>query len=265
MIAIGLSSAAFYGENNTEDQVRSLLNYPVEVCEVFLQTFGEYTPAFGLQLRRELGDVRCLAVHPKSTQLEGELFGKSPRQREEAIEMFAGACLAGKMLGARYYVFHGPFSVDKNITPERIFRLEENMQVLYDIAGREGIELLWENVSWAALSTPKSVEEIRRRLPRQRYVLDVKQAFRAGVDPIDMIDAMGDRLAHVHALDWDEKGNLCLPGEGVLDWQALMRHLADVGYDGAVILEPYGWMSGDHQRMMRSLEYLRRCAEKANA
>lgn len=254
---IGMSSAAFYGQMETEDQAALLRTFPVDVCEIFLETHSEYSAIFGALVRERLAGVPCLSVHPKGTQFEQDLFGRSKRQAQDALEIFRHVCEAGQALGARYYVFHGPHSVSGRLRPSGVVELEERVTRLQEIAGKHGVELLWENVSWCAMREPEDVRELSERLPNMRFVLDVKQAMRAGVDPLAMLETMGQRVRHVHALDWDAQGRLCLPGQGVMDWRALARMLRALGYDGAVILEPYEWLSGDREALRRSLDFLR--------
>ena len=254
---LGMSSAAFYGQMETEDQAALLNQFPVEVCEIFLETHSEYTAPFGALVRERLAGLPCLSVHPKGTQFEQDLFGRSRRQEQDALKTFRGVCEAGQAMGARYYVFHGPFAVSGRLRPGAIFEVEGRMANLRAIAADHGLELLWENVSWCAMRDPEDVRQVMELLPDMGFVLDVKQALRAGVEPLRMLEAMGGRVRHVHVLDWDAEDRLRLPGQGTIDWRALIGALRAQGYDGAVVLEPYEWMTRDHDAVRRSLECLR--------
>lgn len=254
---VGMSSAAFYGMRETEDAAAHLADFPLDTCEVFLETYSEYCAGFAMELRRRLPAQHVLSVHPLGTQFEPQLFGRAKRQVEDAFRIFTGVCEAGRALGASYYVFHGPFGVHAPLRPERIHRLQGTMARMQEIAGENGLSVLWENVHWCALRGPDEVRTVRELLPEMRFVLDVKQAHRAGVDAFEMLEVMGDRLAHVHALDVSADGQLCLPGTGVFDWQQFARALEQGGYSGAVILEPYGQQAADEAALHRSLAFLR--------
>ena len=219
---LGLSSAAFYGRMETEDAAQHLTDFGLDTCEVFLETFSEYSADFGRIVREKLGTLPCGSVHPKGTQFEGDLFGRSARQRADALRIFTGVCAAGQALGAKYYVMHGPGMINSRVSPERIYMLGEVMPQMQAIARARGMEVLWENVSWCAVSTPETVGQLLSILPDINFVLDTKQAFRAGQDPCAILAAMGRRIRHVHALDWDADGRLALPGSGVMDWPRLM-------------------------------------------
>lgn len=256
---LGMSSAAFYSRYETEEAAAALSGYPLDTCEVFVETPSEYCAAFGRIVRRNLGAMPCTAVHPLGTQFEAQLFGRSRRQVEDAFRLFTGVCDAGRELGARYYVFHGPFGVHSPLKPERIWRLPETFRRMQEIAASRGLRVLWENVHWCALSGPAEVRTLIRLLPEIEFVLDTKQAHRAGFTPTDMLEAMGDRVRHVHVLDIAPDGTLCLPGQGTIDWRGMLNRLRSQGFDGAVTLEPYADQARDEAALRDSLAYLRAC------
>ncbi|MBR4081904.1 MAG: sugar phosphate isomerase/epimerase [Clostridia bacterium] len=257
---IGLSAAAFYGRMETEDQAAYLTQFAPEVCEVFLETHSEYAAAFGQTVKTRLNGIPCVSVHPKGTQFEPDLFGQSPRQRADARRILCGALDAGQALGAKWYVWHGPPALTGPIVPGRIRQLGERFPLLQQEAQTRGMEILWENVSWCALRRPEDVYALRDILPGIRFTLDIKQALRAGVDPLDMLRVMGGDIRHVHVLDWDDTGALCLPGQGTVDFRRLMQELRAQGYDGSVIIEPYTAHAMDADALRRSLDFLREAA-----
>ena len=254
---LGLSSASFYGRLETEDASAHVRDFPVQVCEVFLETHSEYCRDFGLVCREKLGDMPCVSVHAKGTQFEPDIFGRSKRQAEDALRIFTGVCDAGQALGAQYYVFHGPGNARNALPPDKVNALQERFGRMQEIAAQCGMEVLWENVSWCSILTLEDVQRAKELLPGIHFVLDVKQAFRGGVNVLDMVQAMGGDIRHVHVLDCDAQGRLCLPGEGSLDWHGLLQALRSLGYDGTILLEPYDYQARDEAALCRSLDYLR--------
>ncbi len=259
---IGLSCAAFYGCGETEDAAALVRDYPAEACEVFVQTPSEYCGEFGRIVRERLGGLPCSSIHPLGTQFEQQLFGKSPRQVEDAFRMFTGVCDAGRELGAAYYVFHGPFGVHAPLAPERIPRLPETFARMQEIAHARGLTVLWENVHWCALRGPEKVRTVIRLLPEVQFVLDTKQAHMAGFMPEELLEAMGGRVRHVHALDVAAEGGLCLPGQGTIDWPGLMAKLRAQGFDGTVVLEPYDYLARDAEALSGALCVLRQASQQ---
>ena len=75
--------------------------------------------------------------------------------------------------------------------------------------------------------------------PDLRGVLDVKQARIAGEGYAPYIEEMGKDLAYAHISDVTENGKMCLPGQGVFDFETFLKRLQDVGFDGALLIEVY--------------------------
>lgn len=85
--------------------------------------------------------------------------------------------------------------------------------------------------------------------------LDTGHAALGGIDPVAAIRAHPERIAHVHCkdirpgvfanvragdksfLDGVLAGMFTVPGDGTLDYAAVMRALADIGYAGWVVVE----------------------------
>jgi inosose dehydratase len=85
--------------------------------------------------------------------------------------------------------------------------------------------------------------------------LDTGHAALGGIDPVGVIRAHRGRIAHVHCkdvrsavfaeirardasfLDGVLAGMFTVPGDGDLDYGAVMRALADIGYDGWIVVE----------------------------
>ena len=258
---LALSSAAFFGRMLTEDCAAHACSFPVDACEVFLETFSEYTANFGALVRGKMGILPCSSVHPIGTQFEPHLFSRYERQVEDAFRIFEGVCRAGEALGAQYYVLHGPFGVHSPMHPGRVFRLQETFERMQRMAAAHGLKVLWENVYWCTVKTAQDVQEMRRLLPEAEFVLDVKQAFRAGSTPEEMIGAMEGRIRHVHLMDADENGRICLPGQGRIDFAQLGRRLRDAGFDGTAVLEPYTQQPEDEDALRASLSHLRECLQ----
>ena len=126
-----------------------------------------------------------------------------------------------------------------------------------EMAEKRGLVIGWENVCWCQLTTPDRIREAKEALPQVRFTLDIKQAMRAGCDPIEYVYAMGKQLCNVHVCDWHEDGKLCLPGEGVFDFDRLFKALVQVGYDGPVIMEPYWSIIGSDEALGRSIAFMR--------
>ena len=256
-MVLGLSTAAFYGRWETEESAAHMGQWGGDCAEVFLETYSEYTPSFARQVRRALGGVPCTSIHPQGTQFENGLVGRSARQRQDARDMLCRVLDAGEALGARIYVCHGRHTALLKPLPWDMQANADMMGIMGEEAAERGMVIGWENVCWCQLTTPERVLEARKALPDVHFTLDIKQAMRAGCDPIAFVRAMGTGLCNVHVCDWDASGRLCLPGEGAFDFDALFTTLTEIGYTGPVVVEPYLALIDDDQALVRSVDFLR--------
>ena len=254
---LGMSTAAYYGRMETEEAGALLADLPLDCCEVFLQCASEYTAAFGAEVRRALGGLRVHSIHPTGTQFEGALFGRSARQRADALRVFEGVLAAGRALGAGVYVFHGIPDIHRRGTGPNLQAIADVAHELCACARGYGISLAWENVWWCQMSRPEHAAMVRDAAPEARFVLDIKQALHIGLDPLEFLPVMGDRLVNVHVCDIDANGALCLPGQGAVDFGALFCALRAHGYDGPVMLEPYAHLFSEQSEIEAALAALR--------
>ena len=97
---IGLSSAAYYGQLETDEAAAHIAELPLDTCEVFLETPSEYTTDFTFRMRYNMNNFPVTSVHPLGTQFEPQLFGRAARQSDDAFAMFANVCRAAESLGA---------------------------------------------------------------------------------------------------------------------------------------------------------------------
>lgn len=58
----------------------------------------------------------------------------------------------------------------------------------------------------------------------------------AGEHPAQYLEALGDRLVHVHFIDGAPRGHLAW-GDGILDMEGYLKEFDDYGYSGYLSLE----------------------------
>lgn len=252
---IGLSTAAFYGRMETDDAAAHIARLGIPCCEVFLETFSEYDPSFGRSVKQRLGNTQAVSIHSKTQHFEGDILGLSMRQREDAFAWMDSFLSTGEVLAASVYVFHGPASI-RTSNPD-FGKWQKAIEKAISLAASHGIDFCWEVVSWCQLNSPERVRLFRSLWPDLHFVLDVKQVHELGQDPLDYVDAMGEKLRHVHILDHNDHGTHVLPGEGVNDYRAFARALKEKGYQGDIILEPYAHVVTSDEALLRSIDWLR--------
>jgi len=236
LLEIGLSTAALYPTHLTEDALATIAGLDFRVVEIFLQTEEEYTPAFGAELdqrRRDL-DLHVHSLHLYAPYFD--LWAPYPRMIQETRDRFQRLLEIAAMLEVRALTWHGlRYGVDN---PRLIVAFFESTAWAGEQAQAAGVTLCIENVSWCYLRTPKQVMAIRQACLPVGFTFDTFQAGESSTDPAALIHAMDSRLTTVHLADYEPAGPRHLPpGEGILDWPAILHALQVVGYGGPLILE----------------------------
>jgi len=237
---IGLSSACFYPEILTENSIKLIKDIGFSSGEIFLNSTSEYEEDFvyGLNQERLKHNFNISSIHSFSSAFEPFLFEVYSRRRMDMFKSFKKVCRAAKLLGARFYTFHGMRKADfDSMDKKRIIKVYD--ELIYN-ALEEGVVLAQENVSWCMSSDLRFLELLKEKCRYPvKFTLDVKQSFRAGRDVQDYIDIMGRDMVNLHINDKDDQ-NLCLlPGRGEVDYGKLFGSLDEIGYGGDMIIEVY--------------------------
>jgi sugar phosphate isomerase/epimerase len=129
---------------------------------------------------------------------------------------------------------------------------------LAEDAGELGIRIMVENLD-RLFAGVEDLAPVLEAVPEAGFHLDVGHAnLRLGLGQpsraSSLLEAFGDRLAHVHVSD--NRGgaeDLHLPlGAGVIDWPGSVRALKEAGWDGTVTLEVFS-REREHLRTSRRL------------
>ncbi len=257
---VGISTASIFNKAMVEDIPAMLSPMGCWLIEVFLNTFSEYRPDFVRLLKKRIDDagLGVYSVHPMSSQFESQLFSIHPRQKSDALSIYREALNAGRILGASHYVMHGSPHLGGTAKNLELDRIAPIFVELMDVAAEYGITLCLENVSWCFFHTPVFGAELRERLGdhRLKFVLDIKQAVRAGEDPLAFVEAVGEDLENWHLCDYafDHAGKLSLkmPGKGQCDFAALAAAMVNKGYKGPAFIEVYSDMYTDPDQLKAS-------------
>lgn len=236
MNTIGLSTAAFYPTHLTEDALTAIAELGFRVAEVFLQTEQEYTIPFGIELNRRrcsLG-VRVHSLHLHTSYFD--LWAPYARMAQETRDRFLRVLEIAVLLEARALTWHGlRYGVNN---PRLVSAFFESAIWAGKQAQAAGVALCVENVSWCYLRAPAQVQAMRRAGLPVHFTFDTFQAGESSTDPAALIHAMNGRLTTVHLADYAAGAPRHLPpGQGILDWSAILHALHSVGYTGPLIIE----------------------------
>lgn len=237
---IGLSTANYFPEVDTEDMIDLYGRNGVETVEIFLNTFSEMTEEFMEVLNRRLDQygMTVNSVHAMSTMIEPCLFDRHHRRRQDYLDIYRNTLKCVNALGSDIYTFHGP--LDMMDRADQYDHLAACYDVLYELAEDAGVRLAQENAAHHAAKSPEFIRAMKERMDRRMlHTFDIKQAVRAGVDPYEYLAVVSDDLVNVHLNDHNEEHFCLIPGGGSFDFSLFFSRLRELGYEGNGILELY--------------------------
>lgn len=234
----GVSTACLYPQTLEEALYELALN-GITHAELFINADADVTRFRVHTLRTilERYGVTCPSVHPFACPIEPMmLFSDYERRVDDMIDYYRRTFEVMQALGATYFVFHGndkKHAVSPEFYCERFLRLVN--------AGKEyGVVVAQENVERCQGGSLHFLREMSRILGDDaHFVLDVKQAVRAGESPVNMLHMLGSRVCHIHISDHGEKGDCLLLGAGTFRIRSFLEALYTYNADASVMLELY--------------------------
>ena len=141
-------------------------------------------------------------------------------------------------IGIKQFVVHPsgePISDEDR--PQRMERSKESLALLAEIAHRNGAVIAVEDLPRTCLG--RNSDEILELISvDQRLMVCFDTNHLLAEDPVEFIHKIGSRITTTHVSDYDFIDERhWLPGEGKLDWQAILKALKDVGYHGPWLYE----------------------------
>ena len=197
---------------------------------------------------RERGVAICQAHAPfASSYIEED---RSEKRFAEIVQAMRNAAYLGAPMIVVHPCTHLPFSVSGNA--EKIFEYNLNFyNRLIPYAEELGIKIAIENIGSHDIPTVTYVPSDLNRLfdtldnPVFTVCFDVGHCLLQRVDPAQAIRTIGHRLVngctHVHD-NFGERDSHTLPFYGNVDWESVMKALADIGYKGDLNYEASGFL-----------------------
>jgi len=242
----GISTACLY-PMQLEEALPTLISLDFHLFEVFINTFSELSPEFVSGLKQIIEDSGSIvkSIHPFTSGFESFLlFSEYERRFKDGLEFYKKYFQTANLLGAQILVLHGQRN-DKHspITESTYF---EHYARLFSLGKTFGITVAQENVNLFRSDDPAFILRMRKYLNSEcAFVLDIKQAVRAGENPYAMCAAMGEQIVHVHINDNRIGSDCLLPGCGTMNFDFLQHQLCGFGYTGDLIIEVYRRSFGD--------------------
>jgi sugar phosphate isomerase/epimerase len=226
---VGLSTASVYPESTASGfELAASIGYDAVEVMIGIDPISQ-----DLEALRNLvayhGMPVC-SVHAPCLLITQRVWGGDPW-----VKLERSAELAAE-LGAGTVVVHPPFRWQRDYAKGFV-------DGVADLEARTGVAVAVENMyPWRA-----SRRELQAYLPSwdpvvQGYAnvtMDLSHCAIAGVDPLEMMRELGERLHHVHMTDatGSAKDEHLVPGRGSQPCAEVLESLADQGFAGDVVLE----------------------------
>lgn len=238
MIKAGVSSACLYPKL-LEESIYDLAVNGINHIEIFVNTDCELKKSYmnGIADTLKRFEVSCCSFHPFTGPMEPMLFFSGYKRRvADGIEYYKKYFNAMNILGAKIFVFHGNKKIS-GLSPESYCDVYSK---LVEAGKSFGITVAQENVSRCQSGSLEFMRKMTDLMgDNAKFVLDIKQALRAGEDSFNIIRTLKNHIVHVHISDHGEMGDCLLIGKGRFNIKHLLNVLSQEAPDISVILELY--------------------------
>lgn len=209
-----------------------------------------------------VSDARAEGIDPWSFHLrfwpfEGytiQLFDRDARHR--SVEYAAEWIRRAGNAGFRHAVIHPSGEpIEDTDRAEAMKNSKESLAVLSEVAAKAGIILCVENLPRTCLA--KNSAELLELLAvdsRMRACFDTNHLL--SEPTLDFMEALGEKIVTLHLSDYDFMNERhWLPGDGLIDWRALMQKLDAIGYRGVMMYETAKTQKNGVERMLTPKDY----------
>jgi sugar phosphate isomerase/epimerase len=253
---VGISTACFYPYVNTEDTLDIIKDLGFNLCEVFMEAESEMNQSFCYDLRNKaekLG-IEIYSVHAFNATFEPFLFDRYERRRKEMEDKYIKTCIAGEILGAKYYTFHGATS---SMPIGNINDIVSRIGNLCKLAKANNISLSQENVSWCKSKDPEYIRILKDNLKDNlNFTLDIKQSVRSLKTPMEFLHIYNEGPSTVHINDATTDASCLLPGCGKMNLKEIIEEVTKIDKSIPYIIEVYCENYNKYEELGQAKEHL---------
>lgn len=256
---IGISSACYYPQP-TEEAFLKICKSDVKLIEIFFNTFSELSDSFLNKLIhiKNNYDVKVSSVHPFLSFAETYfLFSDYERRFYDTLEIYKKFFEVTRKLDSDIFIIHG--LKEKGVIEDNQYF--DRFAKLIEIGKQYGVRVCQENVVLYRSQSSEYLKRMSDYIGKDfNIVLDIKQAKRANEDPFKIIEAVGDRICHVHISDHNALHTCIPPFEGDFNFSAFFKKMKDINYRGNFIIELYSNSYHNESQIYNSLKKLKNCS-----
>jgi sugar phosphate isomerase/epimerase len=235
---LGVSTAAFFPRPLAET-LDLFARMPWKAVELMPQTPAECTADFAdTVLALGAGRLDFCAIHFPQI-LAPFIYNPYPGAFDFGQQLCTGLAEQAGRLGCNTIIVHAPWpSMAEGAFYDATVA---NLRRLCDVGRPFGVTIGLENTPSAPLAgSPSAMQAFAAVIDRENlgYTVDITHAYQMKQDPLDYLRALPS-LAHVHASDFklSTQQRHVLPGQGDVDWPAVIGALREREFRGNFILE----------------------------
>lgn len=178
----------------------------------------------------------CLEYRAGGIQTALSIAATEPHRRTQAVDEARRALEFAERVPCPLAVIHTG-SLEDEYRPRHLDALYQSLEILVPFAGDRGVRLTLENIP-----NRLSLEKMGRFL-READLAGVGICFDAGhahleSAPVSQIAAVGEWILTTHLHDnHGHRDEHLPPFAGTAPWQEILQGLANIGYDGCLLLE----------------------------
>jgi sugar phosphate isomerase/epimerase len=228
---VGLSTASVYPESTAAAfELAATLGY--DGVEVMVWTDPISQDANALRRLSDHYAVPILAIHAPCLIVTQRVWSPDPWVKLQKAQF------AAELLGAQTVVVHPPFRWQRDYSRRfhaGIDALSQETGIRFAVENMFPLRMRGREVS----AYQPGWDVAANGAPYNDYTLDLSHTAVSQSDALDMLDAMGDRLAHLHIGDGTGigKDEHLVPGRGTQPCADVLERVAARGFDGNVIVE----------------------------
>ena len=161
-----------------------------------------------------------------------------PDIAEKSVEYLKGYIENGTKIGIDKYIIHPSGEpIAEEDRPMRMELSKKSLSALAEYAHERGAVICVENLPRTCLGRDsKDILELLSANDKLVACFDTNHLL--GEDPLEFINAVGKKIVTLHVSDYDFKNERhWLPGEGMVDWNSILKTLSKINYSGSWLYE----------------------------
>ncbi|WP_336777976.1 myo-inosose-2 dehydratase [Pantoea sp. USHLN256] len=185
-----------------------------------------------------------------------EEIKKSLPQMQLFRDCGATCLVYGETAGTIQNQQHVPLAQRRRLTDEQMREYGEKLIQFAAFCQDYGVPLAFHHHMGTAIEDEHDIDRLMAvTTPEVGLLFDAGHLVFAGVDPLRILEKHGDRIIHVHTKDVREEvlraldrhrdsfldavlqGIYTVPGDGMIDFSAIVNKLAQIGYQGWFVVE----------------------------